>query len=130
MKLTSALRLDGEKAARDNLKNAHLNLEGTYIVRLFARRPRVEPVRRPREPRPVGTDIPSPATERARLAVVLTTIAISVVGVALFAAVPWSDWRTGLLLNLIENAILVAFSVRYKDRLIPHLMAFGLAAGV
>jgi hypothetical protein len=72
----------------------------------------------------------SPAIERARLAVVLTTIAISVGGVLLFSMAPWSDWRTGLLLNLIENALLIAFSLRYRDRLIPHLMLFGLAVGV
>ncbi len=34
--------------------------------------------------------------ERARLAVVLTTVAISVGGVVLFSLVPRSDWRTGL----------------------------------
>ena len=73
---------------------------------------------------------PSAATERARLAVVLTTVAISVGGVVLFSLVPWSDWRTGLLLNLVENAILVAFSIRYRDRLIPHLMLFGFAVGL
>ena len=76
----------------------------------------------------MDTNLPSTATERARLAVILTTIAISVV-VVVFSAAPWSDWRTGLLLNLIEKALLVAFSVRYKDRLIPHLMLFGLAVG-
>ncbi len=73
---------------------------------------------------------PTAATERARLAVILTTVAISVGGVVLFSLVPWSDWRTGLLLNLVENAILVAFSIRYKDRLIPHLMLFGFAVGL
>ena len=70
------------------------------------------------------------ATERARLAVILATIAISVGGVVLFSLVPWSDWRTGLLLNLVENAILVAFSIRYRDRLMPHLMLFGFAVGL
>ena len=73
---------------------------------------------------------PAAAIERARLAVILTTVAISVGGVVLFSLVPWSDWRTGLLLNLVENAILVAFSIRYRDRLIPHLMLFGLAVGL
>ena len=62
---------------------------------------------------------PTAAIERVRLAIVLTTVAISVGGVVLFSLVPWSDWRTGLLLNLVENAILVAFTLRYKDRLIP-----------
>src|SRR3954470_19913395 len=70
------------------------------------------------------------AIERARLPVVLATIAIRVVGVLLFALAPWSDWRTGLALNLVENAFLVAFSLRFRDRLIPHLMLFGLAVGV
>ena len=73
---------------------------------------------------------PFAATERARLAVVLTTVAISVGGVVLFSTVPWSDWRTGLLLNLVENALLIAFSIWYRDRLIPHLMLFGFAVGL
>src|SRR3954470_6454725 len=78
-------------------------------------------------PPPQGS---SSSTERARLAVVLTTIAISIGGVVLFSLVPWSDWRTGLLLNLVENTILVAFTIRYEDRLIPHLMLFGFAVGL
>src|SRR6059058_788405 len=67
--------------------------------------------------------------EHARLAVVLTTIAISIAGVILFSFAPWSDWRTGLLLNIVENAILIGFSITTRDRLIPHLMLFGLAVG-
>ena len=53
----------------------------------------------------MDTKVPSPAIERARLAVILTTIAISVVGVVAFSAAPWSDCAPGLLLNLIENAV-------------------------
>jgi hypothetical protein len=67
--------------------------------------------------------------EHARLAVVLTTIAISIAGVILFSFAPWSDWRTGLLLSIVENAILIGFSITTGDRLIPHLMLFGLAVG-
>src|SRR4051812_13669633 len=78
----------------------------------------------------MDTRVPAPAIEHARLAVVLATIAISVGGVLLFSMAPWSDWRTGLLLNLVENALLVVFSIRYRDRLIPRLMLFGLAVGV
>ena len=78
----------------------------------------------------MGTRVPAPAIEHARLVVILATIAISVGGVVLFAGVPGSDWRTGLALNLIENALLVAFSLRLSDRLIPQLMLFGLAVGV
>jgi hypothetical protein len=78
----------------------------------------------------MDSHVPSPATERARLAVILTTITISVVGVIAFSFAPWSDWRTGLLLNLMENSILIAFSIRCRDRLIPHLILFGLAGGI
>jgi hypothetical protein len=70
------------------------------------------------------------AIERARLAVVLTTVAISVVGVVVLAFVPWSDWRTAVGLNAIENTLLIAHTVRTKDRLMLRLMAFGLAVGV
>jgi hypothetical protein len=74
-------------------------------------------------PGPVST------REQARLAVVLTTIAISIAGVILFSFAPWSDWRTALVLNIIENSILIGFSIMSRDRLIPHLMVFGLAVG-
>ncbi|MDB6121004.1 MAG: hypothetical protein JWO08_4785, partial [Verrucomicrobiaceae bacterium] len=68
--------------------------------------------------------------EKGRLRVVLTTIGINVVGVALLTPVPWSDWRTGLGLNLIDNALLIAFIVRYKDALLARLIVFGLAVGI
>lgn len=68
--------------------------------------------------------------EKGRLRAVLTTIGINVVGVALLTLAPWSDWRTGLGLNLIDNAILLAFVLRYKDALLARLMVFGLAVGL
>src|SRR4051812_36934454 len=71
----------------------------------------------------------APARERARLVIILTTIAISIAGVILFSLVPWSDWRTGLLLNIIENTILIGFCIGLRDRLIPHLMLFGFVVG-
>jgi hypothetical protein len=74
--------------------------------------------------------VSSSATERARLVVVLTTIGISISGMTLFSLVPWSDWRTAIALNAVENTILIAFSLRSRDRLIPQLMLFGLAVGV
>src|SRR4051812_34234303 len=67
--------------------------------------------------------------EGARLVMILTTIAISIAGVTLFSFVPWSDWRTGLLLNIIENTILIGFCIGLRDRLIPHLMLFGFVVG-
>lgn len=73
---------------------------------------------------------PAPALERARLIVVIATIVINVVAVVLFSFLPWSDWRTGLALNAVDNSILIAFALRHRDRLMGHLMLFGLAVGV
>jgi hypothetical protein len=67
--------------------------------------------------------------ERARLAVILTTIGISVSGVVLFSTVARSDWRTAILLSTIENLVLIGFSLIRRDLLIPRLMLFGLAVG-
>jgi hypothetical protein len=67
--------------------------------------------------------------ERGRLAVVLATIVVNVVAVGLLAFVPWSDWRTGLALNLIDNALLLWFVVLKKDLLLARLIVFGLAVG-
>ncbi|MBI2924741.1 MAG: hypothetical protein HYY24_03445 [Verrucomicrobia bacterium] len=72
----------------------------------------------------------SPALERARLIVVLATVAINVVAVIAFGFLPGSDWRTGLGLNLFDNALLIFYSVRWRDRMMPCLMLFGLAVGV
>ena len=78
-----------------------------------------------------AADLPNsePVRERARLVVVLTTIAISVVGVSVLSMVPWSDWRTAVLINLVENTILIVSRIRSRDRLIPRLILFGLALG-
>jgi hypothetical protein len=48
--------------------------------------------------------------ERERLYVVTATIAINVVAVALLTFAPWSDWRTGAALNIIDNCLLVGFA--------------------
>ena len=67
--------------------------------------------------------------ERARLRVVLATVFINIFAVALLTLAPWSDWRTGLALNLFDNAILLAFVIRRRDHLLARLMLFGLAVG-
>jgi hypothetical protein len=73
---------------------------------------------------------PAPESlERARLRVVLMTVAINVIAVALFTQIPWSDWRTGLGLNLIDNVILVAFVLLRRDALLARFIVFGLAVG-
>jgi hypothetical protein len=67
--------------------------------------------------------------ETERLRIVLATIVINVVAVSLLAFAPWSDWRTGLMLNAIDNALLIGFAVMKRDALMGKLIVFGLAAG-
>ena len=69
------------------------------------------------------------AIERERLWVVGATILINVVSVALLTLVPWSNWRTGLALNLVDNAILLGFILRRRDVLLAKLLVFGVVAG-
>ncbi len=69
--------------------------------------------------------------EYRRLVIVLSTVAISIVGVTLLGLVPqYSDWKTGLLLNLIENTVLLIYVLRTRDTFILHLMLFGLFVGL
>ena len=67
--------------------------------------------------------------ERARLRIVLATVVINVVAVALLVFAPWSDWKTGLALNLLDNFLLLSFVFLRRDILIARLMVFGLAVG-
>src|SRR5450755_234952 len=67
--------------------------------------------------------------ERARLRVVLATVGINIVAVALLVFAPWSNWRTGLALNLFDNFLLLVFVFLRRDLLIARLMIFGLAVG-
>jgi hypothetical protein len=67
--------------------------------------------------------------ESARLRVVLATVVINVVAVSLLAFAPWSDWRTGLGLNLIDNVLLVIFAVGLRDAFMWRLILFGLVVG-
>lgn len=74
--------------------------------------------------------MPADAIERRRLGIVLATIGINVVAVALLTLAPWSDWRTGLALNLFDNLLLGAFAWRYRDDFMARLLAFGLMVGL
>jgi hypothetical protein len=67
--------------------------------------------------------------EQARLRVVLVTIVLNVIAVLWFAMVPWSNWRTGLALNIVDNAILIIHVIRRRDSFMAHLMVFGLVVG-
>jgi hypothetical protein len=73
--------------------------------------------------------LPIDSLELRRLRVVLATIVINVVAVALLTFAPWSDWKTGLALNLFDNALLIGFVVLYHDALLTRLMVFGLVTG-
>jgi hypothetical protein len=70
------------------------------------------------------------ALERGRLRVVLATVVINVAAVSLLAFVPWSDWRTGAALNLIDNCLLVGFVIVRRDALLARFLLFGLAVGL
>jgi hypothetical protein len=73
--------------------------------------------------------LPIDSLESRRLRIVLATIVINVVAVALLTLAPWSDWKTGLALNLFDNALLLGFAVLYHDALLMRLMIFGLVTG-
>jgi hypothetical protein len=68
--------------------------------------------------------------ERGRLRIVVATILINVGAVALLTLAPWSDWRSGLALNLVDNTLLLGFVALRRDRLLASLMVFGLAVGL
>jgi Domain of unknown function (DUF6989) len=67
--------------------------------------------------------------ERGRLRVVIATIVINIAAVSLLAFVPWSDWRTGAALNIIDNCLLVGFAVLRRDPLLGRFLLFGIAVG-
>jgi len=67
--------------------------------------------------------------ERGRLYVVLATIVINVIAVSLLTLSPWSDWRTGVALNIIDNCLLVGFVLVKRDALLARFLLFGLFVG-
>src|SRR5438094_4422059 len=67
--------------------------------------------------------------ERERLCVVIATIVINVVAVSLLTFVPWSDWRTGVALNIVDNCLLVGFVLVRSDALLARFLFFGLVVG-
>jgi hypothetical protein len=71
-----------------------------------------------------------PALERDRLFVVITTIVINVVAVSLLMFAPWSDWRTGVALNVVDNFLLVGFTLVRRDASMARFLLFGVVVGV
>jgi hypothetical protein len=75
------------------------------------------------------SDAHDPALERGRLCIVIATIVINVFAVSLLTFAPWSDWRTGAALNLVDNCLLVSFTVVRRDALLSRFLLFGVAVG-
>lgn len=70
------------------------------------------------------------ALERGRLQVVLATVMINVVAVSLLPFASWSDWRTGVALNALDNWLLIRFALRNRDALMWRFLFFGIVVGV
>src|SRR5882762_1437503 len=70
------------------------------------------------------------ARERGRLCVVIATIVINVIAVSLLTFAPWSDWRTGAALNIVDNCLLVGFTVVRRDALLARFLLFGVVIGL
>ena len=64
-----------------------------------------------------------------RLQLILFTIIFNILAVIVFANLPWSNWRTGMALNLFDNAVLIWFTWRNKDQFLKNLILFGLVLG-
>ena len=68
--------------------------------------------------------------ERGRLRIVLATVGINIAAVGLLTLAPWSDWRTGIALNLCDNALLLAWVIPKRDALLARFMVFGFVVGI
>jgi hypothetical protein len=69
------------------------------------------------------------ALEHERLLVVIATVVINVVAVSLLTFAPWSDWRTGAALNIVDNCLLVGFAFVRRDALLGRFLLFGVIVG-
>jgi hypothetical protein len=67
--------------------------------------------------------------ERGRLRVVIATVLINIFAVSLLTFAPWSDWRTGMALNLIDNCLLIGFAIVRRDALLARFLLFGIIVG-
>jgi hypothetical protein len=60
---------------------------------------------------------------------VIATVIINVLAVSFLTFAPWSDWRTGAALNLIDNCLLVGFALFRRDALLARFLLFGIVVG-
>jgi hypothetical protein len=70
-----------------------------------------------------------PKLERSRLLIVIATIVINIAAVSLLTLAPWSDWRTGTALNVIDNSLLIGFVILKRDALLGRFLLFGIVVG-
>ena len=68
--------------------------------------------------------------ERGRLLVVIATVVVNVIAVSLLTFAPWSDWRTGAALNLVDNCLLIGFTVVRRDAVLARFLLFGVVVGL
>ena len=66
---------------------------------------------------------------QSRFFVVTATMAINVLTVALLTFAPWSDWKTGVALNLVDHLLLLWYVATHLDLVLARFMVFGLAVG-
>ena len=66
---------------------------------------------------------------QGHLRIVVATIAINIVAVALLTFALWSNWKTGLALNLVDNLLLLGCVAWRRDMVLVRFMVFGLAVG-
>src|SRR3982751_6670822 len=76
------------------------------------------------------SSMPIDPLEMRRLKIVGATIVINIVMVGLSTLAPWSDWKTGLALNLLDNLLLLGFVVHRADAFLARLIVFGLVVGL
>ena len=65
----------------------------------------------------------------SRLQLILFTIIFNILAVIVFANVSWSNWQTGMALNIFDNAVLIWFAWKNKDQFLKNLILFGLVLG-
>ena len=65
--------------------------------------------------------------ERERLYIVIATVVINIVAVSLLTLAPWSDWRTGATLNILDNCLLIGFALVRRDALGWSVSSFEVA---
>jgi hypothetical protein len=61
---------------------------------------------------------------------VLATVVINVAAVSVLTFAPWSDWRTGMMLNALDNLLLVGFASAKRDAVLGRLLLFGIVVGL